>query len=73
MTYPHIIYLYSVGVYGGAGASYAFTDNLSFFVDYVELYNDETFESGEEYVGHYWEEQEDTKVYTVNFGVTYKF
>ena len=64
------------GFQWGAGASYAFTDNLSFFVDYVELYNDE-YEYEYEYVdegrnGRY-EWWDDTKIYTVNMGLTYKF
>jgi len=63
------------GFQWGAGASYAFTNNLSFFVDYVELYNDERedewSEEGDPII--YYGERDDTKVYTVNLGLTYKF
>ena len=64
------------GFQWGAGASYSFTDNLSFFVDYVELYNDEKedeWSDGDPMYPDYHETWDDTKVYTVNFGLTYKF
>ena len=44
----------------GLGASYAFTNNIAVFVDYVELYNDN--------VGNV-----DWSLDTVNFGLTYQF
>jgi opacity protein-like surface antigen len=56
----------------GIGMAYSFNDNLSLFVDYVNMYNDD-----ESYVimGDGWNgdvEVEDT-ISTWNFGVTYKF
>ena len=48
----------------GLGAAYSFTDSLSVFVDYVELYNDDiTYVDG----------VEEWTVDTWNFGVTYTF
>ena len=58
------------GFQWGAGVSYAFTENLSVFADYVQLCNDtevyKVYDSGD-YSG------ENYDVYTINFGVTYKF
>ena len=48
----------------GLGASYAVSDNVDLFVDYVSLYNDDTEISPAIY---------NEKIETVNFGVTYKF
>ena len=50
----------------GLGASYAFTDNVAVFVDYVSLYDDKT--DFADASGN----QEDT-LSTWNFGVTYQF
>jgi opacity protein-like surface antigen len=44
----------------GLGASYAFTDNISVFVDYVELYNNDN-------------NNIDWSLDAVNLGVTYQF
>jgi opacity protein-like surface antigen len=66
------------GFQWGVGLSYAYDEHISFFVDYVRLANNEggsyDYNAGNpdptydyDYVN--WE----TSVYTVNFGVTYKF
>ncbi|MFK5938207.1 MAG: porin family protein [Sulfurimonas sp.] len=48
------------GFQWGLGASYAFTDNVAVFVDYVNLYDDTN-------------NGEDLTIDTVNLGVTYSF
>ena len=53
----------------GAGISYAITDNLSVFADYVLLYDDSETWRGDDNV----KLDLDTKVDTWNFGLTYKF
>jgi opacity protein-like surface antigen len=58
----------------GLGASYAFTENFSVFIDYVDMYNDSV-----DYVGKFEPGQPDREltadldVDTWNFGVTYSF
>ena len=49
----------------GIGAAYSFTDNMSVFVDYTVLYDDETEWAADLVV-------EDV-IDTINFGVTYQF
>ena len=54
----------------GLGASYSFTDNVSIFVDYTSIYNDDTS------LGNTLtrtDREEDTELSTVNFGVSYMF
>lgn len=53
------------GFQWGIGASYAFNDNVSLFVDYTSLYADEGFDGAHE--GY------DVEVDSINVGVTYKF
>jgi len=48
----------------GIGGAYSFTENVSVFVDYVSLYNDESDDSR----GNL-----DVTVDTINFGATYQF
>ena len=48
----------------GLGASYAFTENVSVFIDYVNMYDDT-----ENYVGY----DDEYTIDTWNFGVTYNF
>ena len=49
----------------GLGASYAFTDNFSVFIDYVDMYNDDyDYNNG-------W--NADLDINSWNFGVTYNF
>ena len=53
----------------GLGASYAFTNNVAIFVDYVNMYNDsvtDTYPNGDY-------DELDFDISTWNFGVTYKF
>ncbi len=50
----------------GIGASFDFTPNIAVFVDYVELYND-TFDS------YYYYSPQDTRVDSLNFGLSFKF
>lgn len=54
------------------GASYALTDSLSVFADYVQLCNADDSESWDE-DGYIGEENWDDTVYTINIGLTYKF
>lgn len=57
----------------GLGAAFNVTPNISLFIDYVMLYDD-TFNSYYDYYGYYdYYDPENTRVQTVNFGVTYKF
>ena len=53
----------------GLGASYAFTDNVAIFVDYVSIYNDsEDWVTANGSTGY-----TDNEIDTWNFGVTYQF
>ena len=54
----------------GIGAAYSFNDNVSIFVDYVNMYDDT--EVAESYADGSYDEQE-LVLSTINFGVTYKF
>ena len=49
----------------GLGAAYSFTDNLSAFIDYVNIYDDST--------DHGHNGIEDVTISTWNFGLTYQF
>ncbi len=49
----------------GLGASYAFTENISMFVDYTQLLNNEDVAAGNEVI--------DFTLDTVNIGVNYRF
>ena len=53
----------------GIGAAYSFNDNVSLFVDYVHMYDDES--SWTEANG--WISKEELVLSTWNFGVTYQF
>ncbi|MEA3417846.1 MAG: outer membrane beta-barrel protein [Campylobacterota bacterium] len=57
------------GFQWGLGAAYNFNDNVSIFVDYVKLYDDDNNYDN----GTFDEVNEDTTVDTVNIGVAYKF
>lgn len=48
----------------GAGIQFDATANIALFIDYVQLYNGNL---------EFYEYSQDTKVNTLNFGVTYKF
>ena len=52
----------------GIGAAYAFTENLSVFVDYVDMYNDDN-----DYTNIGGSYNDDITLSTWNFGVTYNF
>ena len=52
----------------GLGASYAFTDNVAVFVDYVSIYSDD-----KDYIDEGYNVNLDRTVDTWNFGVTYNF
>lgn len=52
----------------GLGASYAFTDNVAVFVDYVSIYNDD-----HSVVGGGYDTTFDQTIDSWNFGVTYNF
>jgi len=56
----------------GFGAAVNFTENISAFVDYVQLYNDRY---GDYYYDpfYYYYDPQGTDIYTINFGLTYKF
>ncbi len=56
---------------GGFGAAVNFTENISAFVDYVQLYNDRYGYYDPYYVSYY--DPQGTDIYTINFGLTYKF
>lgn len=56
------------GFQWGAGVSFNFSENMSLFVDYVNLYDDDRTQEIEGYTGEL-----DETIYTVNVGVTYKF
>ena len=57
----------------GIGASYALTDNLSLFADYVNMYSDSDHWTEPAAQGFYYDYGVDTDIYTVNVGLTYKF
>ncbi len=61
------------GFQWGLGASYGITENVSLFLDYVQLCNGEdgsyTQESGDYDYVYNWEHS----IYTVNLGLSYKF
>ncbi|MGW8168728.1 MAG: outer membrane protein [Sulfurovaceae bacterium] len=61
----------------GIGASYEFTENLSLFVDYVRLLDENNHFHIDGYSYHDviedWDFNYDNKVYTINVGLTYKF
>ncbi|MDM5271396.1 outer membrane beta-barrel protein [Sulfurovum sp. zt1-1] len=72
------------GISGGIGLSYAFTDNISVFVDYVILhqgsrdgydYYQSHYDDGNYYEDYYSSSyyQNDYTVDTINLGITYKF
>ncbi|KYJ86969.1 outer membrane protein [Sulfurovum riftiae] len=52
----------------GLGASYAFTDNVAVFVDYVSIYNDD-----DNHFGTNFDINIDRTIDAWNFGVTYNF
>ncbi len=54
----------------GLGAQYAFTENLSVFVDYVDLGETDDFVYNEE---HFRDHRVDVSIDSINFGLTYKF
>ena len=56
----------------GFGASYNVTQNIGLFVDYVSLYDDTFYDSYWDPYGYYYDPL-GTSVYTINFGLTYKF
>jgi len=56
---------------GGFGAIYNFTPNIGLFVDYVYLYDDTYYDYYDYY--SYYSDPTGTSVYTINFGLTYKF
>ena len=53
----------------GIGAAYSFTDNMSVFIDYTVLYNDET----DLYIVGQADAVLEHQIDTINFGVTYQF
>lgn len=55
----------------GIGGAFNFTENISAFIDYVQLYNN-TY-GYDYYYGPYYYDPQGTDIYTVNFGLTYKF
>lgn len=58
----------------GVGASYALTDHLSLFVDYVNMYSDsDHFTEAGSSTGFYYDYDVDMDIYTVNMGLTYRF
>lgn len=66
------------GFQWGIGASYAFTENLSLFADYVALCDDvdQSADWNAIYTNSYWDYDTtdiEVSVYTVNFGLMYKF
>ena len=56
------------GFQWGVGASFNFAENMSLFVDYVNLYDDDDSQQIEGFTADV-----DETIYTVNVGVTYKF
>jgi len=61
------------GFQWGAGASYAFTDHLSVFADYVNLHDDDHTRSWPAGNSGTINAQEDDTLYTINLGLTYRF
>jgi len=61
------------GFHWGAGASYAFTDNLSLFSDYVQMFNKDAYTTAPLGGWDYTETNSEETIYTINLGVTYKF
>ena len=62
------------GFQWGIGASYAFTENLSLFGDFVQLCSDVEDSAIDEDNGWDYDEADwETSIYTVNFGLMYKF
>lgn len=62
----------------GIGASYAYDEHISFFADYVQLASDvkESYDYNAGQSMPYWDYDYvdwETSVYTINFGVSYKF
>ena len=57
----------------GLGASYAFTDNVAIFIDYVSIYSDSEDYVGLDASGLAQDFETDRTVDTWNFGVTYQF
>ena len=54
----------------GVGAAYSFTENISLFVDYVALHNDEVYVNP---IHNNGVDSEDFVIESWNFGVTYQF
>lgn len=61
------------GFQWGLGASYKITDNISVFADYVSLYDDDYSYYESDDTPQYWEGNGDERLYTINFGLTYRF
>ena len=55
----------------GLGASYAVTPNILLFADYVQLFNGEGYGYG--YYDYDYNSDQDTRVNTINIGLTYRF
>ena len=55
----------------GVGGMFNITENVSAFVDYVQLYNN-VYDYDYYYDSYYYDPQ-GTDIYTINFGLTYKF
>ena len=53
----------------GVGGAFNITENISAFIDYVQLYD--SIYGYDYYYGYY--DPQGTDVYTINFGLTYKF
>ena len=56
----------------GLGVAYSFNENVSIFADYVSLYDDTKDYDGIDY-GLLWSGETETKIDTINLGVTYQF
>lgn len=79
LSYDGVDDLDENGFQWGLGASYDLTDDFSLFADYVQMHSDEitatTNNSGAGRNGSAWTgtiDSDDT-IYTLNFGLTYKF
>lgn len=78
LSYDGVDDLDENGFQWGLGASYDFTDNVSLFADYVHMHAEETSSTtsttggrnGNAWAGYI---DSDDTIYTLNFGVTYKF
>jgi len=55
----------------GMGGAFNFTENISAFVDYVQLYSN--IYGNDYYYGDYYYNPQGTDIYTINFGLSYKF